>query len=441
MNHKNNKQFLAAAWAFFMLPAVAVYSGVSPVINWHAAEERLESARLSSEVINNLKAEAASEPAPAPEVTEVAIVVKAGDTLSRILSSQDLSNEETQRIIDTFKSSGVPASDLSRGETITLIKDGTGDLKEFRKKLSEGREFLIAVDGAELKSEIKTQKIIETEKTAYGVIETSFADAAQKNSVPYSVIDDLVDVLGARLEFRKDLQPGDTFSLRYIDRKTESGESLAPGKLLSASIVNEGKFIAAIASPDSSGKPTFFDETGAIYGNYFLRYPLQFSRISSVFSSARFHPVLGIKRPHNGVDFAAPTGTPVRAVADGRVEQAGYSGGSGIVVRIQHDSKYETAYLHLSKIVQNLRVGSRVSRGEIIGAVGATGLATGPHLHFSLYEHGKYVDPLKAKLPSLNPSGAKIPKVVLAAEIEKLKSGIEQASALAQNMSPKRSRA
>lgn len=442
MKSKDNKQFLAAAWAFFMLPAVAAYSGLSPFLHGRGADEHLDGDRLSSEMIKDLKAETAPQSPEAPAATEIPIVVKSGDTLSRLLARQDLPNEQSKKIIDAFKVGGVSAADLSSGETLTLIRDSAGAFQGIRKKLSEGREFVLAVDGDNFKSEIKSQKILETERTVYGVIETCFADAAQRNSVPYSVVDDLVDVLGSRIEFRRDLQPGDTFSLRYVGRRTESGEDLAPGRLISASIVNDGKFIAAVASKDSSGKQTFFDESGAIYGNYFLRYPLQFSRISSVFSTARFHPLLGIKRPHNGVDFAAPTGTPVRAVADGRVEQAGYAGDSGIVVRIQHDSKYETAYLHLSKIANDLRVGSRVSRGEVIGAVGATGLATGPHLHFSLYEHGKYIDPLRAKLPSLNPAGAKIPQVVLAAELEKLRSGISQASTLARNIqSSRRSRA
>lgn len=438
MSSTNQKQFLPLIWVFFLLPVVALYSALNPLITSTSSSNSRLSEKLSAELTQDLEQsqlnqeQSITSEHSAQEPQELQVAVRAGDTLSKILSAQGVSAEKTQSIISAFADAGVSPAALSRGEEIVFARDSQGELLGIRKKFGEGKELILTANAdASFKSEIVAAEIVETEKVVSGVIESCFADAAKKNSVPYSVVDDLVDVLGARVEFRKDLQPGDTFSLVYVERKTKGGELLSPGLLKSASIVNEGKFIAAVADPGSHGKAVYFDETGAVYGSYFLRYPLQFSRISSVFSSARFHPVLGINRPHNGVDFAAPTGTPVRAVADGRVIKAGYAGGAGLMISLEHNSTYDTAYMHLSKLAAGVRIGSKVTRGQVIGAVGSSGLATGPHLHFSLFQNGKYVDPLKAKLPTLDPTGSKIPQVVLAAEISRLKEGHGRASAIA----------
>ncbi|MCB0334600.1 MAG: M23 family metallopeptidase, partial [Bdellovibrionales bacterium] len=171
----------------------------------------------------------------------------------------------------------------------------------------------------------------------------------------------------------------------------------------------------------------YYDEAGESIGNYFLRYPVRFSRISSVFSTSRFHPILQRRKVHNGVDFAAPTGTPVRSVADGIVLSASYNRASGNMVKIRHTNKYSTAYLHLSRIAKGLRKGQRVKRGEVIGAVGSTGYATGPHLHYSLYENGRYVDPMKTKLPKMPEHVSPIPQDLLQATLAQVKGSLQQA--------------
>jgi murein DD-endopeptidase MepM/ murein hydrolase activator NlpD len=181
-----------------------------------------------------------------------------------------------------------------------------------------------------------------------------------------------------------------------------------------------GKHYAAIRQTRQDGSAVYIDEKGEVLGGYFLKYPVQFSRISSVFSDSRLHPVLKYRRPHYGVDFAAPVGTPVRSVADGVVVEAGRNGGAGIMLKIQHDSRYSTAYLHLSRITKGITVGTKVKRGQLIGNVGMTGLTSGPHLHYSLYDHGKYIDPLQAKLKLVNPDQVQVSRVKLKAELEKL---------------------
>ncbi|RIK99743.1 MAG: hypothetical protein DCC75_14300 [Proteobacteria bacterium] len=186
--------------------------------------------------------------------------------------------------------------------------------------------------------------------------------------------------------------------------------------------------LVAIRHYGRDGAAHYYDEAGKALGNYFLRYPLKFTRISSAFTHARFHPILKTTRAHNGVDFAAPIGTPVRAVADGVISEAGYNGGSGLMVKIKHGSRYSTAYLHLSKIASGIRSGTRVSRGQVIGGVGMTGLATGPHLHFSLYDGGRYVDPLRSKLPSLADVVDSIPPQYLLAAVNAIRQKHHQVS-------------
>ncbi len=307
-----------------------------------------------------------------------------------------------------------------RGDELHLsIVDG--DIQQVTRKLSNGDKLTIEGDSKNgYKAVVNEARFSEVRKTVHGVITTSFVSAALKAGVPYSAIDEVVDLLGNRVEFRKDLQPGDSFSITYTQRRcAETGTEQGFQSIISSSLYNSGNLYAAVRHVGADGKARYYDESGNLVGNYFMRYPLQYSRISSAFNEARFHPVLQRIRPHYGVDFAAPIGTPVRAVGDGVVKIAGFRGGSGRMIQIDHGERYTTAYLHLSKI--SVIPGSRVQRGQVIGAVGMTGLATGPHLHFSLYDRGKYIDPLSAPLPMIAPQGEKIPSQILAAELESIR--------------------
>ena len=258
---------------------------------------------------------------------------------------------------------------------------------------------------------------LPTEQTRVisGTIYSNFISAAQNAGLPLSLVDDFVDLLGDRVDFRKDLQPGDVFAIILRQKQYSDGAWGEAMDIAAASIINNGKLKAVVRYRSNSGTIQSYNENGEPLGSYFLKYPLQFSRISSVFSDSRMHPVLGFARPHNGVDFAAPIGTPVRTIGEGKVEKAGFFGESGYMVKISHSSRWSTAYLHLSKIAPNVKAGATVARGQLIGAVGITGLSTGPHLHFSLYDNGKYVDPMSTKLPNvLNAKDLASPKIIQA---------------------------
>ncbi|MGH7962498.1 MAG: M23 family metallopeptidase, partial [Candidatus Binatia bacterium] len=186
---------------------------------------------------------------------------------------------------------------------------------------------------------------------------------------------------------------GATFKVIFEEFQRE-GQTVEYGEILAAEIVNRGKTFCLFSIPEEEQQSEHQASE-----RQFLRYPLQFTRISSVFTAGRFHPVLKRTRPHLGVDFAAPAGTPVRAIAGGTVTYAGRNLGYGIYVHIDHPGPYDSAYAHLKRIARGVKAGATVERGQLIGYVGSTGWATGPHLHFELHKNGKYVNPLTAKLP------------------------------------------
>src|SRR5664280_3149982 len=232
----------------------------------------------------------------------------------------------------------------------------------------------------EIKSEIRYSS---------GTIETSLYNAMINGGLHQSLVNELSEVFAWTVDFFG-LQKGDNFKVIYEEFFID-GKSLGVGRIYGAQFTWSGKTITAIPFIQD-GKESFFDISGNSLRKAFLKAPLQFSRISSHFSSARMHPILRIIRPHYGVDYAAPVGTPVHAIGDGRIISASDEGGAGKMVRIQHNSVYATGYLHLSRFGEGVAAGKFVKQGDIIGYVGTSGLSTGPHLDFRFYKNGSPVD-------------------------------------------------
>jgi murein DD-endopeptidase MepM/ murein hydrolase activator NlpD len=349
-----------------------------------------------------LIAEAAAE-VPAANLREVRETVKRGDTLGSILRRIGLASDEITRWSETMHRH-VSLAHLTPGHRFTfLVPSGTDHLSGLQYEVSPESTLVMRADGDDITAQVeRLPRMVET-RLATGVIESSLYAAAARRGVPDSVVSNLVDIFGWEIDFSSDLQAGDTFRVLYEQRRDIGGKSIEGGKVLAAELVIGGKRWDAIyfeADDDGGG---YYTPQGDSFGRSFLRYPVEFTRISSQFTSSRFHPLLGINRPHLGVDFAAPMGTPVRAIAAGRVEFAGWHGGSGRYIRIDHGSNLESSYSHLQSIVPSVRPGSRVQVGQVIGRVGASGLATGPHLHFAFYRGGVYVNPMTAKLPASPP--------------------------------------
>lgn len=228
----------------------------------------------------------------------------------------------------------------------------------------------------------------------------------------------MADIFSGELDFSSELQPGDEFRL-VVERHTRNGDFAGYGAILAAEFVASGRPLRAYRFTPEVGKPAYYDEEGRSLKRFFLKSPLKFEpRITSRFSSSRRHPILGYTRAHNGVDYSAPPGAPVATVAPGTVTLAGWTNGGGRTVRVRHNNGYESEYLHLSAIT--VRAGQRVSQGDLVGKVGSTGLATGPHLHYGLRRNGRYVNPVVEHRNM--PPGEPVPAVELAAfDLERLR--------------------
>ena len=237
-------------------------------------------------------------------------------------------------------------------------------------------------------------------KYSTGIIETSLWDAMKTGNLHPQLAIDLSVMFAWTVDFFG-LQKGDSFKVIYEELFVDE-KSLGPGRIFGALFNWTGKEILAVPFIQD-GKESYYDSEGNSLRKAFLKAPLQFSRISSRFSASRLHPILRIRRPHFGVDYAAPIGTPVVAIGDGRVISARRENGAGLMVRIQHNSVYSTAYLHLRNFGKGISTGVHVKQGDVIGYVGSSGLSTGPHLDFRFYKNGSPVDPLRVESPPVEP--------------------------------------
>lgn len=252
-----------------------------------------------------------------------------------------------------------------------------------------------------LKVERKQKEKLVISQQSSGVITSSLWNSMVGQGLDPNLVVSLADIYAWTIDFFG-IQEGDSYYL-YYDESFVDSVSIGAGKIHAALFIHEGKEYWAIGF-EQDGTFAYFDDKGLSLRKAFLKAPLKYSRISSKFTNSRYHPVLKIRRPHHGVDYAAPSGTPVYTIGDGKVIDKGYQrAGGGNFVKIKHNSVYTTMYMHLKGFAQGLSVGDHVSQGELIGYVGSTGLSTGPHLDFRVYQNGKPVDPLKMESPPVDP--------------------------------------
>jgi murein DD-endopeptidase MepM/ murein hydrolase activator NlpD len=248
---------------------------------------------------------------------------------------------------------------------------------------------------------VKQKEITTIQRKAEGEIRTSLWDAIKQSSMNPMVALQLSDIYAWTIDFFG-LQPGDKFTVVYDELYVDS-TSIGLGQIYGASFTHGGRDLLAIPFKQDSSM-SYFDGEGNSLRRAFLKAPLHFfSHISSRFSNSRLHPILKIRRPHHGVDYAAPIGTPVYSIGDGRVVSATYQGGEGRMVKVKHNGVYTTTYMHLSRFASGIQSGKYVTQGELIGYVGSSGLSTGPHLDFRVFKNGTPIDPLKMESPSVDP--------------------------------------
>ena len=262
----------------------------------------------------------------------------------------------------------------------------------------KGELLRVERKGSDLFAEVKKVPIEKRIVRGAAQITSSFFAATDRAAIPYETALAMAKIFESDIDFHRDLREGDRFSLIYEEDYFE-GQPFRHGKILAAEFVNAGKTYQAFLYRGKDGKTAYYDANGKSSRKGFLRAPLEFSRITSGFSR-RFHPILKRWRAHKGVDYGAPSGTKVRVVGDGTVSFAGVMNGYGNIVEITHRKGLATRYAHLRGFASGIRKGARVSQGQIIGYVGQTGWATGPHLHYEVRVNGKAVNPLSVKLPS-----------------------------------------
>jgi len=332
------------------------------------------------------------------------ITVRKRDTLSDILKRQGYDGNEISHVIQSNPEARV-FRQLRPGQTLRLRTEAGQPWQELVYETDPGETFhLIRQEGRfELTKEIRA---FET-RIAHvsGTIESSLFEDGQEAGLSDALIMKLAEIFGWDIDFALDLRTGDSFSVIH-EEKYWQGQKVADGTILAAEFINQGRVFRAIAYRDVNGYTSYFTPEGMSMRRPFLRTPVEFSRITSRFSTGRFHPILKKWRAHHGVDYGAPVGTPVRATSSGRILSLGWNGGYGKRIVIRHNATYSTVYAHLSRFNTNLRVGSFVDQGQTIGYVGATGLASGPHLHYEFQVNGMHRNPLTFRFPGSTPIAA-----------------------------------
>jgi murein DD-endopeptidase MepM/ murein hydrolase activator NlpD len=284
---------------------------------------------------------------------------------------------------------------LRPGQPYRIEPAHDGTLQRFTYEIDAQRRLKVARDTQTFVAQIEPIHYERRERVLSGHIDASLYDTLLDQGENPRLVSDFADIFAWSVDFDTELQPGDSFRL-LIEERWRSGQIPEYHRILVAELVNKERVLHAVYYIHNQ-QGAYYQPDGRSMRGMFLRSPLHYTRISSSFSRRRFHPILKRYRPHLGIDYAAPYGTPVRSVAAGIVKWAGRKGANGKLVKIYHNSTYTTYYLHLSRVARGMRRGARVDQGQVIGYVGSTGLSTGPHLDFRLTQHGTYINPLTHK--------------------------------------------
>ena len=376
-------------------------------------------ARTPASRLAELSSSAKADIVLAADTTIVSAHIAAGATLASILHAQNVVASDVTELVRRA-GSVFDLRKVRKDQPYRLETTAVGTVRRLDYEIDGDRLLHVARADRDQQLVAEVLPIAKTRR-----VEIVRAQIDREHTSLVAALDDagetidltlaLADIFGGEIDFSTDVQPGDRVELAVEKQFRDGGRFAGNGPILAAEFVNAGRTIRAVRFTAEGGKPDYYDPRGVSMRRFFLASPLKFQPVvTSAFSRNRFHPVLREYRAHLGVDYRAPIGAPVIAVADGVVMSAGASGGSGNMVHLRHASGFETQYLHLSSIA--VRAGAHVHQGDLIGRVGATGLATGPHLDYRVKKNGSYVDPLAAHRSM--PPGDPIPRVQMAAFVE-----------------------
>lgn len=328
--------------------------------------------------------------------------VRQDDTLETLFRRMNIRDEDAIKFLMLSPDAHALNTQLLPGHTVETKTNAQGKLLYLEYEL-DAENILVAglTSGgyvvATKKLLLESQQVLKS-----AVIRDTLFGATDDAGIPDQIAIQIAEILSSEIDFYQDLRPGDRFHVIY-EAFYNAGEMMKTGNVLAVEFVNNGATYQAIHFGDATGKYAYYTPDGKSLHKTFLRSPLEYTRISSSFSAGRYHPILQRIKAHRGVDMAAPTGTRVKASGDGRVAFMGKKGGYGNVVVLNHPNGISTVYGHLSRFSDAIRKGDAVNQGDIIGYVGMTGLATGPHLHYEFLVNGNHRDPMKVALPNTVP--------------------------------------
>jgi murein DD-endopeptidase MepM/ murein hydrolase activator NlpD len=331
--------------------------------------------------------------------TTLTLKIRPGDSLDRIFRRNDLQIADLAEFMQ-LEIAKKHLRLVRPGDEI-VVRHSEGNILQVEKPVSLSETLSIEKVDDKFQATLIARELELRPARTTGTIDSSLFLAAADAGISDRTIMNLAGIFAWDVDFMLDIREGDQFALIY-EEIWQDGERLADGEILAAEFINQGESFRAVRFQDASGRVDYYSPDGRSVRKAFVRAPLSFSRISSNFNPNRRHPKLNTIRAHRGVDYAAPTGTPIKAAGDGKIIHRGGKGGYGNTVILQHGGNITTLYAHLSRFAK-ARNGSRVRQGEIIGYVGATGLATGPHLHYEYRRNGVHMNPRTVKLPEADP--------------------------------------
>jgi len=333
---------------------------------------------------------------PPPVRHEVSNIIQPGETITSLLgdyfSPQEIYslNQESREVF--------PFTRICAGQPYKICTTD-GQFESFTYEIDDEEQLVISKEADDTRIErIPINYDVKTE-LVQGEIKTSLFDAVDEIGEEPELAIALADIFAWDVDFVRDLRVGDTFKA-LVEKRFRKGDPAGYGRVLAAEFVNRKKTYYAVLFQDGDLKPSYYDLEGKNVRKAFLKAPLSFTRISSGFSMKRFHPITKTWRAHPAIDYAAPTGTPIKTVGDGEIYRIGYTKGNGNFIEVRHRNGYSTIYLHMSKFARGMKRGKRVNQGQVIGYVGSTGLATGPHLCFRMRKNGAPVNPYHVKVPA-----------------------------------------
>ncbi|MEM1261251.1 MAG: peptidoglycan DD-metalloendopeptidase family protein [Pseudomonadota bacterium] len=408
----------AGLWRFAATPETATAEPAPPTIAGATAELAVANAGLvatpipaqepavvaNDGTVASLPATVATRVADAPtahQFEHIDLTIRSGDTLDGLFRKNELSAGDLASI------SRLPVAAeqlrlLRPGDAVAIDHDA-GRIVSLRKTVAIDEELRVGMraDGGFV-AELSNLPLETREAISHGVIESSLFESAATAGLDDNMIMNLAGIFAWDIDFVLDIRRGDEYTLMY-EEYWRNGEKIGNGEIIAAEFVNSGRSVQAFRHIDDSGRSDYFAADGRSVRKAFIRAPVDFRRISSPFDPRRRHPILNTIRAHRGVDYSAPKGTPIKAAGDGKVIFRGRKSGYGNTIILQHGGNITTLYAHLSNFAKNAPSGARVEQGEVIGFVGATGLATAPHLHYEYRINGVHRNPRTVKLPAAQP--------------------------------------